>query len=146
MDKKVHIVANEQSGYFQVVFKVIEMLNPKLTGKQVHVDYGIVKLSTGKMSSRTGDVITAEWLFDEAKSEIEKIIKNVDEFTHEEIEEIKEKVAVGGIKFIMLYSGSKNDIAFDIQKAVRLDGDSGPYVQYAYARIRSILRRIENRD
>ncbi|KKP38749.1 MAG: arginyl-tRNA synthetase, arginyl-tRNA synthetase [Candidatus Peregrinibacteria bacterium GW2011_GWF2_33_10] len=146
MDKKVHIVANEQSGYFQVLFKVIEMLLPKLIGKQVHVDYGIVKLTTGKMSSRTGDVITAEWLIDELKNEIANVIKKSEEFNLDEIENIKEKVAIGAIKFVMLYSASKNDISFDLKKAVRLDGDSGPYIQYAYARIRAILRRKEDKS
>jgi arginyl-tRNA synthetase len=98
------------------------------------------------MSSRTGDVITAEWLINELKNEIENLIQKTGEFNQNEIENIKEKVAIGAIKFVMLAANSKSDITFDIKKAIKLDGDSGPYIQYAYARIQSILRRIGNRE
>lgn len=139
-DQAIHVVANEQDDYFKVVFKAMGMIYPGLFEKESQLSYGMVKLTTGKMSSRTGDVVTAEFLIDEAKEEIAKIMGETDLSSGEKAE-IMEKVAIGGIKFAMLFSGAKNDIAFDMEKAVRLEGDSGPYLQYAYARINSILEK-----
>ena len=139
-DTNIHIVANEQAEYFKVIFEAMDKLWPGMKEKQKHLSYGMVKLTTGKMSSRTGDVITAEWLINEAKTKIKEILKERD-FSEEEREEVAEMVAIGAIKFTMLHTQAKNDIAFDLEKAVKLEGDSGPYIQYAYARICSILRK-----
>lgn len=140
-DKIVHVVANEQTEYFKVIFKAQAEVFPETEEKQYHLAYGMVKLTSGKMSSRTGDVITAEWLIDEAKEKINELINNPS-LTEKEKEEVLEKVAIGAIKFTMLHTTAKNDIAFDLNQAVRLTGDSGPYLQYAYARIASILRKF----
>lgn len=137
----IHIVANEQSEYFKVIFKAQNEVFPGIEKKQYHLSYGMVKLTTGKMSSRTGDIITAEWLIDEAKNKI-AIILNNPELTGIEKEKVIEKVALGAIKFTMLHTTAKNDIAFDLEQAVKLQGDSGPYLQYAYTRIASILRNF----
>lgn len=139
-DSCIHVVANEQAEYFRVVIEVINQLYPQIQGKEKHLSYGMVKLTSGKMSSRTGDVITAEWLIEEAKSAIREKL-NDKELSAEEKENIAEMVAIGAIKFTMLHTQAKNDIAFDLEKAVRLDGDSGPYIQYAHARICSILKK-----
>ncbi len=139
-DKNIHVVANEQATYFKVVIEAMYQIFPELKGRQEHLSYGMVKLTSGKMSSRTGDVITAEWLIDEAKAKILKILEDRG-LTKEEKEDIADKVAIGAIKFTMLHTMAKNDIAFDLEKAVRLDGDSGPYLQYAHARICSILSK-----
>ncbi|HAU39985.1 TPA: arginine--tRNA ligase [Candidatus Peregrinibacteria bacterium] len=140
--KNIHVVANEQESYFKVVFKAMDMLYPGLLARQKHLSYGMVTLTTGKMSSRTGDVITAEFLIKEARDKVAEIVASSG-LSDAEKEEITEKVAIGGIKFTMLFSGAKNDIAFDLEKAVRLEGDSGPYIQYAYARICSILEKVK---
>lgn len=150
-DKIVHIVANEQSGYFKVVFKAIELIDPKLEGKQFHVDYGMVKLSSGKMSSRTGDVVTAESLIDDAKTKImdilnENIKSGNSHLSESEKEDVSEKVAIGAVKFTMLHADSKKDIAFDMEQSLKLTGDSGPYLQYGYTRIASILKKIEGQS
>jgi len=141
-DQNIHVVANEQEDYFKVVFKAMDMLYPGLLERQKHLSYGMVTLTTGKMSSRTGDVITAEFLIKEARQKVSEIVEN-SELNPAEKEETIEKVAIGGIKFTMLFSGAKNDIAFDLEKAVKLEGDSGPYIQYAYARICSILEKVK---
>lgn len=144
-DKIVHIVANEQSGYFKVVFKAIELIEPKLEGKQFHVDYGMVNLSSGKMSSRTGDVITADSLIDEAKARVWEVVFTNNaigksEFSEEEAKETIEKIAIAAVKFTMLYSDAKRDIAFDMEQALNLTGDTGPYLLYGYTRVNSILK------
>ncbi|MBT4937445.1 arginine--tRNA ligase [Candidatus Peregrinibacteria bacterium] len=141
-DTNIHIVANEQAEYFKVLFESMSQLWKGMKEKQKHLSYGMVKLTTGKMSSRTGDVITAEWLIDEAKEKICKILKDRD-FSDKEREDVSEIIAIGAIKFMMLHTQAKNDIAFDLEKAVKLDGDSGPYIQYAHARICSILRKCK---
>ncbi len=142
-DLNIHVVGNEQKEYFQVVIEAMNAIYPGLKEKQKHLAYGMVNLASGKMSSRTGDVITAEFLIGEVKKELEKVMRESD-LTDKEKKEVMEKVAIGGIKFIMLFGHAKNDIAFDMEKAVRLDGDSGPYLQYAYARITSILNKVES--
>lgn len=133
-DRNIHVVANEQEEYFKVTFKAMDAIYPGLEAKQQHLSYGMVKLTSGKMSSRTGDVVTAEYLIDQAVEAISEKSKDPGAV---------EKVAIGGIKFTMLHAHAKNDIAFDMEKALRLDGDSGPYLQYAYARISSILGKVE---
>jgi len=142
-DLNIHVVGNEQAEYFRVVIEAMNAIYPELKDRQRHLAYGMVNLASGKMSSRTGEVITAEFLIEEVKKELAKVMKESD-MTDEEKTEVMEKVAIGGIKFIMLFGHAKNDIAFDMEKAVRLDGDSGPYLQYAYARISSILSKVES--
>ncbi len=142
-DKNLHIVANEQNEYFKVIFEAMFQIFPDLKEKQKHISYWMVKLPNWKMSSRTGDVITAEWLLNEAKNKIISILSDRD-FSDKDKENIAEIVAVGALKFSMLHTQAKNDITFDIDNAVRFDWDSGPYIQYAYARINSILNKVEN--
>ncbi len=141
-DMNIHVVANEQDDYLKVTFKAMDQIFPGIEARQKHLSYGMVKLTTGKMSSRTGDVVTAEFLIDEARKHVEAILKESD-LSAEEKEKVIEKVAVGGIKFTMLFAHAKNDIAFDLEKAIRFEGDAGPYLQYAYARIASILEKVE---
>ncbi len=144
-DRNIHVVASEQAEYFKVIFEAMDKIQPGMKEKQYNLSYGMVKLTSGKMSSRTGDVITAEWLIDEAKQKVAEILKESD-LLDEEKEEINEKVALGAIKFTMLHATARNDISFDLEQAVKLHGDSGPYLQYAYTRISSILRNLSDRD
>lgn len=127
----LHIVGPEQSEYFKVIFKAQELLFPETKGKQFHIPYGWVKLKEGKMSSRTGQVVLGESLLGEAKKKIQ------DQFKSDE--EISEEVAVGAIKYSFLRVGRSQEIAFDMDEATSLDGNSGPYIQYAYARCQSVL-------
>lgn len=138
-DKLIHVVGNEQAEYFKVVFEAMDKIQKGMKDKQYHLSYGMVKLTSGKMSSRTGDVITAEWLIEEAKKEVANVL-NESDLPENEKENINEKIALGAIKFTMLHTTAKNDIALNLKEAVKLQGDSGPYLQYAYTRISSILR------
>ena len=138
-DLAIHVVASEQAGYFQVIFKALELIDPKFTGKEVHLSYGMVNLISGKMSSRTGQVITAEGLIESVKSKVAEVMK---ESRLDAPDEVVEKVAIGAIKFSMLKYSPSSDIAFDIEQSVSLQGDSGPYLQYTYARTRSVLRNV----
>jgi arginyl-tRNA synthetase len=115
----------EQSEYFKVLYTVARKVFPELADKELlHVAHGYLKLTTGKMSSRSGNVITGEQLLEEVT----------------EAARGREDVAVGALKYMALRSGSGRDIMFDPEKSLSLEGDSGPYLQYALVRARSLLR------
>lgn len=139
-DEILHLVAKEQTEYFKVMFKALEFTLPKSIGKEKHLVYGWVSLKEGKMSSRTGQVVLAEWLLDEVEQKIAEVMKD---------REIKnkptviQKVALAAVKYFMLKTGIGNDIVFDINESVSLTGNSGPYLLYIIVRIKSILRKIK---
>lgn len=132
-DKVIHVVGPEQAGYFQVVFEALAQLYPETKGKEYHLAYGWVKLKHGKMSSRTGNVILGEWLLDEAKK---KILESYDTS-----DEIAEQVAVAAVKYSFLRVSTGQEIAFDLEESISFDGNSGPYIQYTFARTQSVLAK-----
>lgn len=139
-DKAIHVVASEQAGYFQVVFKAIEMVFPYLKGKKYHLSYGVVDLREGKMSSRTGNVITVNDLVSVISEKVRAVMKA----SRLKVErDVVTKVALGAIKFSYLKFSPAPNIVFDLEQSVSLQGDSGPYIQYTYARIQSVLRKVE---
>ena len=134
LDKIIHVVGPEQASFFKVTFKVEELLDPKrYKDRQYHLVYGWVRLKKGKMSSRTGDVVLGDWLLDEAKAQIKKEFSDMDEKT-------LEMVGVGAVKYSMLAFGTSSEISFSFEDSISLEGDSGPYLQYTYARAQSVLR------
>lgn len=135
-DLAIHVVASEQSDYFKVVFKALEMIDPRFSKKQYHLSYGMVNLKTGKMSSRQGEVVTADWLFAEVKRCVMELMK---QNRLDSSQDVVEKVSIGAIKFSLLKFSTETDMSFDIDRSIAIQGDSGPYVQYAYARIKSVL-------
>lgn len=135
LDKVIHVVAPEQTSFFKVTFKVQELLNPELFGnKQHHFAYGYVRLTEGKMSSRKGTIIQAEWLMNEVKKKIQEAFPDMDA-------DSVEAVAVGATKYSFLKIDAGQDISFDINQSVSLEGNSGPYIQYTYARSQSLLQK-----
>ncbi|MDP3875147.1 MAG: arginine--tRNA ligase, partial [bacterium] len=126
-DISITITASEQDAFFNVVEVAIGEIFPELKGKLKHISHGMLRLPTGKMSSRTGDVITAEELIDEIKKRVKD----------------SEPVAIGAIKYMILRQAIGNDIIFDIDKSVSTEGDSGIYLQYAYARTNSLLEKAD---
>lgn len=155
----IRIVGPEQAGYFQVVFEAHSQLFPELRDKFYHLIAGWVKLKHGKMSSRSGNVVLGEWLLDEAKKSIYTILDKTPSISSSPIsplspklplssgqkEEIAEKAAVAAVKYAFLRVGTMSEIAFDMETSVSFDGDSGPYLQYTYARCRSVLRRASDK-
>ncbi|MEK7544264.1 MAG: arginine--tRNA ligase [Patescibacteria group bacterium] len=165
LDRMIHVVGPEQASFFQVTFKAEERLGIVKPGIQHHLIYGWVKLKQGKMSSRSGNVVLGEWLLDEAKKSIYTILDTSDEkdntsessprtrgssvqkmedrYSPSQKAEIAEKAAVAAVKYAFLRVGTLSEIAFDLETSVSFDGDSGPYLQYTYARCRSVLRKAE---
>jgi len=120
-------------------------VSPSLALKTRHIGHGMVKKSDGsKMSSRSGDVLTGEGLLDEVKESIYTLLdKNKSNYTKKERGEIAEKAAVAAVKYSLLRVSLPSDVAFDPEKSVSFDGDSGPYLQYTYARCKSVLRKAK---
>ena len=123
-DLSITITANEISEYFKVVRKAAELVFPNLEGRMLARFHGFLRLTSGKMSSRKGNVITGESLLRDLTKEARG----------------RQDVAVGAIKYVMLKSGMAKDIIFDPEQSLSLEGDSGPYLQYALVRARSLLR------
>jgi arginyl-tRNA synthetase len=135
IDKLIHVVGPEQKSFFAVTFKVEELLNEKkYKDKQCHLVYGWVRLKKGKMSSRLGNVVRGEWLLDEAKNRIKKAYPDVGE-------EVAEMAAVGAAKYSFLKVQPTAEIAFDFDESISLQGNSGPYLQYTFARCQSVLAK-----
>ncbi len=126
-DLSLIVTGNEIIEYFKVLFKVMELIMPDIAAKTRHVPHGMLRLPTGKMSSRTGEVITAEQLIDEVKKQLP--------------ENTEEAVAIGAIKYSILKQKIGKDIIFDFNKSLSVSGDSGPYLQYTHARLSSILSK-----
>ncbi len=140
-DIMISVTAVEQKPYFEVIFKALELLDVAYKGKFEHVSHGLLQLKSGKMSSRTGNVISGESLLKEAK-EIAR--KKVQEKLSEDVkDESVDIVAVAGIKFSILKQSLEKNIIYDNEQALSFEGDSGPYLQYTYARIQSVLRKAE---
>ncbi len=133
-DKSIIITANEQVGHFKVVLAALSEIAPLLAKKTIHTPHGFLRLTTGKMSSRKGTVITASKLL-ESVVDIAKQ-KNTDSV-------IAEQVSVAAVKYMSLRQSPGTDIIFNPEKSMSLDGDSGPYLQYALVRAQSILRKAE---
>jgi len=139
-DHSVICTANEISEYFKVLLKAMSFVYPKLTKKTEHVGHGMVRLVTGKMSSRTGDVISAaDFINDIAAAAEAKLTEGGKSFDSK----IAEQIAIGAIKYATLKSNIRLDSVFDKEKALSFEGDSGPYLQYTHARICSVLGKAK---
>ena len=139
-DESIIVTGNEINEYFKVLISALKEINPKLGNATLHLGHGMVRLPEGKMSSRTGKIVTAEEILDEVKSMVFKILEKSD-VTESEKESIAEKVAIGSIKYSFLKTGIGQDIIFDFDKSLSLEGNSGPYLQYTYARTQSVGKK-----
>ena len=140
LDLCIHNVAIEQISFFKATFKVEELLNEKLfKGKQYHNAYEFVGLKSGKMSSRKGQVVLGNDILNEANSKIGEIIKDREEI--KDLKDTAEKVGIGAVKYSFLKISPFKYLAFDMAESVSFEGNSGPYIQYVYVRIQSILKK-----
>ncbi|MCH8986766.1 arginine--tRNA ligase, partial [Patescibacteria group bacterium] len=133
-DLSVIVTGNEIIEYFKVLIAALKEVNPELGEKTVHLSHGMIRLQEGKMSSRKGNIIKGGELLDETKKRVAKL--NADEKT-------AEIVALGAVKYSLLRVSLGRDIIFDFEKSLSTEGDSGPYLQYTYARCKSILRKSQ---
>ena len=138
-DQVIHVVGKEQREYFQVVFKALAQLFPETEGKEYHLVGGYLQLKGDKkMSSRKGNVVSGDELVDLVEERVREIMKDAD---LENKDAVARAVAVAALKYSMLKVGASQDMAFDMNESVSTQGDSGPYLLYIVARIRSILEK-----
>jgi len=141
-DISIVITGNEINDYFKVLLSAMGEIFPELAKRTKHISHGMLRLPTGKMSSRTGDVITAEWLIDEAKKKVKEKLDASDREIADK-EELAEQVAIAAIKYSILKQAPGKDIIFDLEKSISFEGDSGPYLQYTYARALSVIEKFK---
>ncbi len=141
-DQSVVITASEQNDYFKVMLCALDKMAPKLAEKTKHIGHGMLRLPEGKMSSRTGKVITGESLIEKVEELVKEKIKDR-ELSEKEKAEITENVAVGAIRYSILKQSAGSDIIYDFDKSISFEGDSGPYLQYSYTRAQSVLRKAK---
>ncbi len=139
-DKSFIITANEIDEYFKVLLKVLSLLSPELAAKTTHLSHGMMKLTTGKMSSRTGKVITGEGLLNELK---EVVLLKMGERNIKDKELVADIVAVGSLKYSVLKQAIGGSIVYEPEKMTNMEGDTGPYLQYTYARTQSVIRKSQ---
>ncbi len=135
--------AVEQEEYFKVVMKAIELVDATFAGKIIHIPHGMMMLTTGKMSSRKGNVITGETLIADAQ-EVARHKMSERAIDHSR-ESTVNMIAVAGIKFGILRQFIGKNIAYDTESAMSFDGDSGPYLQYTYARCQSVIAKAQEK-
>ncbi len=141
LDRVIHVVGPEQGSFFQVTFKVEELLGLQ-KDQQYHLAYGWVRLKQGKMSSRLGNVVLGEWLIDSLKQKIYNILeKSHSKYSKDDKDLIADKAAVAAVKYSFLRVSTNQEIAFDLDESINFEGDSGPYLLYTYARCKSVLRK-----
>lgn len=140
-DLSIIVTGNEIKEYFQVLIQALSKVKPELAKKTSHIPHGMVRMTQVKISSRKGNVLTFEWLFKEVSKRISDLMVD-SKIEGEEKQRIIDIVSIGAIKFSMLKSSPHMDISFDLEKSVSFLGDSGPYLQYSYARAKSVLRNI----
>ncbi len=140
----VTVTASEQNEYFKVINIVTEKIYPHLSGKLTHISHGMMRLPEGKMSSRTGNVIGGE---DMLEMITERLKEKISEMRVDVADKDKlvNDIAVGAIKFSILKIAPGKDIAFDFEKSISFEGDSGPYLQYTHARICALLDKAKEK-
>lgn len=141
-DTSIVITAIEQGEYMKVVSKAISLIHPEYESRMRHITHGMLRFATGKMSSRKGNIITGESLIYDVSNSILEKIKDRD-FTETEKDKVSKMVGVGALKYSILKQSIGGDIIYDFEKSISFEGDSGPYLQYSFARAKSILNKAE---
>lgn len=144
IDRMIYVVGNEQNYHFQVLSLLLDRLGFKWGKDLVHFSYGMVELPEGKMKSREGTVVDADDLMDEmvnSAREVSKELGKLDGCTAEEANAISEIVGLGALKYFLLKVDPRKNMTFNPKESIDFNGNTGPFIQYTYARIRSVLRK-----
>lgn len=145
-DRMFWVIGPEQSLAMQQMFAVCDQLGIGKMSEFTHLAYGYISIKgQGKMSSRHGNVVYIDELLDLAKGKVKKIMDGSN-FNEKEIEEISEEIGVGAVKYTILKVSRLQDIAFDINESVSIEGNSGPYLQYTVARCNSVIEKASVQD
>ena len=156
IDKMIYVVGNEQNYHFQVLSLLLDKLGFKWGKDLVHFSYGMVELPEGKMKSREGTVVDADDLMDEMIRQAKETIEareqenaakgKVSDFTEDEKNEIARIVGLGALKYFLLKVDPRKNMMFNPRESIDFNGNTGPFIQYTYARIQSLLRKAASAD
>ena len=149
IDKMIYVVGNEQNYHFQVLSILLDRLGFKWGKELVHFSYGMVELPNGKMKSREGTVVDADDLVETMIADAKKTSEELGKFsdmTDEERSEIARIVGMGALKYFILKVDARKNMLFNPEESIDFNGNTGPFIQYTYARIRSILRKAAEQD
>ena len=145
-DSHIYVVGNEQNYHFQVLAIVLKKMGYMWADKLFHLSYGMVELPEGKMKSREGTVVDADDLMDEMESTAKMMseeLGKLEDYNEEEKDTIYRQVGMGALKYFILKVDPKKNMTFDPGESVDFNGNTGPFIQYTYARIRSVIRKGE---
>jgi arginyl-tRNA synthetase len=146
IDKMIYVVGNEQNYHFQVLSLLLDKLGFKWGKDLVHFSYGMVELPEGKMKSREGTVVDADDLMQEmvdSARQVSDSMGKLDGMSEAEIADIAETVGLGALKYFLLKVDPRKNMTFNPKESIDFNGNTGPFIQYTYARIRSVLRRSQ---
>ena len=146
IDKMIYVVGNEQNYHFQVLSILLDRLGFSWGKDLVHFSYGMVELPEGKMKSREGTVVDADDLMAEMVTTAKEVacsLGKVEGMSEKEIDDIAETVGLGALKYFLLKVDPRKNMVFNPKESIDFNGNTGPFIQYTYARIRSVLRRAE---
>lgn len=142
-DKSIYVVANEQNYHFKVLFRSLKKLDFDFADDCYHLSYGMVFLPEGKLKSREGRVVDADDLIDELRDKAKTEIEKRHDFSTDKLKNISEKVGLGALNYYLLKFTPLKDFVFDPKESVSFKGDSGPYLQYSYARAEGIIDKAQ---
>ena len=143
-DNMIYVTGNEQNYHFQALFKILEKIGYKWSSNCFHLSYGMVDLPSGKMKSREGTVVDADDLISKMRNDSLDLIKNsnkFDSFDDNEINDLSCIVGDGALKYFILKVDAKKNMLFDPRESIDFNGNTGPFIQYTYARIKSVLSK-----
>jgi len=146
-DKHIYVVGNEQDYHFQVLIKLLDKMGFKWAKDLYHLSYGMVELPSGKMKSREGTVVDADELINEmirTAGSMSAELGKLDDYTNQERETIFRIIGLGALKYFILKVDPKKNMLFDPVESVDFNGNTGPFIQYTYARICSLLRKAQD--
>jgi arginyl-tRNA synthetase len=144
--KMIYVVGNEQNYHFDVLMRILKKLGRDWSDRLFHLSYGMVELPEGKMKSREGTVVDADDLMQEMFSTAEETTRalgKVDSFPENEARELFRIIGLGALKYFILKVDPKKNMLFDPKESIDFNGNTGPFIQYTYARIQSLLRKSE---
>lgn len=146
IDRMIYVVGNEQNYHFQVLSLLLDKLGFRWGKDLVHFSYGMVELPESKMKSREGTVVDADDLMDEMVTTAKQVsseLGKLDGYTEEEADQVAETVGLGALKYFLLKVDPRKNMTFNPKESIDFNGNTGPFIQYTYARIRSVLRKAE---
>ena len=145
-DKNIYVVGNEQNYHFQVLKALLKRMGYKWADGLIHFSYGMVELPEGRMKSREGTIVDADDLIKEMQETAKEVsleLGKLSDFSEEEKEEIFRKIGMGALKYFILKVDPRKNMTFNPVESIDFNGNTGPFIQYTYARIKSVFRKAE---